>query len=101
MNPALQLPIVAKSRTSDWNPEPSEAGNLICAPRDFPAPTPEGLRQHAKRYGPESVQDVADAFGVDLTTSTEARKPKRLTAHKSARATNRARLALVPDEEAA
>jgi hypothetical protein len=69
--------------------------------RHFPAPpTPEGLRRHAQRFGAECVQEIADAYGVDLTATTEARTPKRLSAGKSKRATQLALRALIPEEVA-
>jgi len=68
----------------------------------FPeAPTPEGLRRHSERFGPKSVEEIAEAYGVDLTATTPARKPKRLSAGKSKRAVDRAHALLTPDEEEA
>jgi hypothetical protein len=66
----------------------------------FPeVPRPERLRRHAERFGAEGIEEIADAYGVDLTATTRARTPKRLPAGKSKRATSRARASLL--EEAA
>jgi hypothetical protein len=62
--------IVARSKTSHpWKPDPKLL-NL----EELDAPTPEALRRHAERYGPEGVQEIADAYGVDLTETTKVRK---------------------------
>jgi hypothetical protein len=41
----------------------------------FPdAPTPEALRRHGERLGWEGVQEVADAYSVDLTATTKTNR---------------------------
>jgi hypothetical protein len=61
----------------------------------FPeAPTPEDLRKYDERFGSEGVQEIADAYGVDLNASTPARRPERLTASRSKRSVQRAKAAL-------
>jgi hypothetical protein len=58
----------------------------------FPeTPSPEGLRRQIERFGPECVQEIADTYRVDLTATTKARVPKRLSSGKSKRAVERAR----------
>lgn len=77
-----------------------EVADRIYWLKEFPeTPTPEGLRKHATRYGSEGVQEVADAYGLDLNATTKARAPKLLTPGKSKRATERALRALIPHEE--
>jgi hypothetical protein len=98
LNPAIRFPIFARSRTSYPN-KPKQGEGKVVLVEDLPAPAPEELRRHAHRFGSECVQEVADAYGVDLAASTEARKRKRLTATRSKRATARARQVIT--EEAA
>lgn len=84
----------AKERVERSRDEFAAADRLYWL-QEFPeAPTPEELRRRAQRFGPEYVQEVADALGVDLTASTEARKPKRLTSTQQRRSLARVREAL-------
>ena len=40
-------------------------------------PTPEQLHRHAERFGPESVQETADMYGIDLSIRKRTGQPKR------------------------
>lgn len=63
----------AKQLTAD---DEAEATRL-CWLTHFPeAPTPEALRRHGERFGPEGVQQIADVYGVDLTVTTRTQRGK-------------------------
>lgn len=60
--------------------------------KQFPdAPTPEALRKHAERFGPEGVEEIADAYGIDVHGSTAVRRTGRITRSRSRRSAQRAK----------
>jgi hypothetical protein len=58
------------------------------------APSPEALRRHMSKFGPDSVEHVATLYGVDPngSSSGKPRTGNRLKPTQSKRAAARARL---------